>query len=152
MKIAIGNDHTAVDLKNQIAAHIRSRGHEVFDKGTNDASASDYPVCAEKTARAVANGEADCAVIICGTGAGVSITANKVRGIRAVACSEPYSAMLAKQHNNANVLCFGARVVGVELAKMIVDSWLDAEFMGGRHAARVDMIMALEARECGKQP
>jgi ribose 5-phosphate isomerase B len=139
-------------MKNQIAEHIRSRGHELLDRGTNDSSASDYPVCAEKAAKAVANGEADCAVIICGTGVGVSITANKVRGIRAVCCSEPYSAMLAKQHNNANVLCFGARVVGIELAKMIVDSWLDAEFMGGRHGKRVDMIMAVEARECAKRP
>ena len=148
MKIAIGNDHTAVDMKNQIAEYIRSKGHEVLDRGTDDNSASDYPVCAERAARAVASKEADCAVIICGTGVGVSITANKVRGIRAVACSEPYSAMLAKQHNNANVLCFGARVVGIELAKMIVGAWLDAGFMGGRHAKRVEMIMELEAREC----
>jgi ribose 5-phosphate isomerase B len=147
MKIAIGNDHTAVEMKNKIAEHLLQKGHEVLDKGTNDTSASDYPVCAEKAARSVAANEADCGVIICGTGVGVSITANKVRGIRAVCCSEPYSAMLAKQHNNANVLCFGARVVGIELAKMIVDSWLDAEFMGGRHGTRVDMIMALEARE-----
>jgi ribose 5-phosphate isomerase B len=152
MLIAIGNDHTAVEMKNRIAEHIRSRGHEVLDKGTNDTSASDYPVCAEKAARAVADGDADCGVIICGTGVGVSITANKVRGIRAVCCSEPYSAMLAKQHNNANVLCFGARVVGIELAKMIVDSWLDAGFMAGRHAKRVDMIMEIEAKECGKHP
>jgi ribose 5-phosphate isomerase B len=152
MKIAIGNDHTAVEMKNKIAEHIRQKGHEVLDKGTNDTAASDYPVCAELAARAVASGEADCGVIICGTGVGVSIAANKVRGIRAVCCSEPYSAMLGKQHNNANVLCFGARVVGIELAKMIVDSWLDAGFMGGRHGARVDMIMEIEARECGKQP
>ena len=89
-------------------------------------------------------GKVDCGICICGTGVGISLAANKVRGIRAVVCSEPYSAKLSKQHNNTNVLCFGARVIGIELAKMIIDAWLGAEFEGGRHATRVGMIMDIE--------
>ncbi len=147
MRIAVGNDHTAFRMKGEIAEHIRQKGHEVFDCGTDSGEASDYPVYGEKVARMVAGGKADCGVAICGTGVGVSLAANKVRGIRAVVCSEPYSAMLAKRHNNANVLCFGARVIGPEMAKMIVDVWLDAEFEGGRHQDRVDMIMAIEAQK-----
>lgn len=144
MKIAIGNDHVALNMKNEISVYLKEKGHEIVNFGTDSGESCDYPVYGEKVAIAVANGDADCGILICGTGAGISLSANKVRGIRCVACSEPYTAKLAKQHNNANVLAFGARVIGVELAKMIVDEWLEAEFEGGRHQSRVDMIMAIE--------
>ena len=149
MKIAIANDHAALDLKLALKQHMEQRGHEVWDFGTDTCARVEYPAYAEKLARAVADGEADCGVLLCGTGIGMSIAANKVRGIRAAACSEPYSAMLSKQHNNSNILTMGARVVGEDLAKMILDSWLTAEFMGGRHAERVAMIAKIEEAGCG---
>ncbi len=146
MKLAIGNDHTAVEMKREIIAHLLSKGHEVVNFGTDSTERTDYPVYGERAARAVASGECDCGIVICGTGVGISLAANKVRGIRAVVCSEPYSARLSKQHNNTNVLAFGARVVGIELAKTIVDEWLAAEFEGGRHQKRVEMIAEIENR------
>ena len=144
MKIALGNDHAAPELKNIIKQHLIDRGIEVIDFGVQVGEKADYPVQGEKVARAVANGEADLGIAMCGTGIGISISCNKVKGIRAAVCSDPYSARLCKQHNNANVLCFGARVVGDELAKMIVDEWLDAEFEGGRHQRRIDLMMDIE--------
>ena len=144
MKLAIGNDHVAVEMKNEIMAHLESRGIEVINVGTDTPDRFNYPVSGYKVAKMVANGEVDGGVLICGTGVGISLAANKVKGIRACVCSEPYTARLSKQHNNANIIAFGARVIGVELAKMIVDEWLDAEFKGGRHAERVDMIMEIE--------
>ncbi|MDF2922583.1 MAG: sugar-phosphate isomerase, RpiB/LacA/LacB family [Paenibacillaceae bacterium] len=151
MKIAIGNDHVAYSLKLEIMEHIRGLGHEVIDFGHHNEQRTDYPLYGEAVARAVVQQEADCGILICGTGVGISIAANKVNGIRAVVCSEPYSAMLSKQHNNTNILAFGARVVGSELAKMITDAWLGAEYEAGRHAARVEMIKGIEAKqhECG---
>ena len=140
MKIAIGNDHVAVEMKNQITEYLKSLGHEVINFGTDSTDRCDYPVYGEAVARAVANGEAERGITICGTGVGISLAANRVRGIRAVVCSEPYSAALSREHNNTNVLAFGARVIGIELAKLIVKSWLDAEFEGGRHANRVKML------------
>ena len=140
MKIAIGNDHVAVEMKNQITEYLKSLGHEVINFGTDSTDRCDYPVYGEAVARAVANGEAEKGITICGTGVGISLAANRVRGIRAVVCSEPYSAALSREHNNTNVLAFGARVIGIELAKLIVKSWLDAEFEGGRHANRVKML------------
>ena len=140
MKIAIANYHIALDMKNAIAAYLKEKGYEVINFGTDTADRCDYPVYGEKAARAVASGEADLGIVMCGTGVGISIAANKVRGIRAVVCSEPYSAKLSREHNNTNVLAFGARVVGIDLAKMIVDSWLNAKFEGGRHQRRVDML------------
>lgn len=140
MKIAIGNDHVAVDMKNQITTYLESLGHEVINMGTDSTERCDYPIYGEKVARAVAEGRAEKGIAICGTGVGISLAANRVPGIRAVVCSEPYSAALSRQHNNTNVLSFGARVIGVELAKLIVRSWLDAEFEGGRHAVRVRML------------
>ena len=140
MKIAIGNDHVAVEMKKEITAYLQSLGHEVINVGTDSAERCDYPIYGEKVARAVAEGKAERGIAICGTGVGISLAANRVKGIRAVVCSEPYSAALSRQHNNTNVLAFGARVIGVELAKLIVKSWLDAEFEGGRHAARVKML------------
>lgn len=146
MKIAVGNDHTALELKNTLTAHLQAKGHEIVDCGTNETGSSDYPTYGEKAARKVAAGEADCGLVICGTGLGISLAANKVKGIRCAVCSEPYTAQMAKRHNNCNMLALGARVVGDELAKMILDAWLDAEFEGGRHQRRVDMIMDVENR------
>ena len=144
MKIAIGNDHSAVELKNIIKEHLEGKGYEVLNLGTDSNESCDYPVYGEKVGRAVVSGEADLGITICGTGVGISLAANKVKGIRACVCSEPYTAKLSRMHNNSNVLAFGARVVGSELAKMIVDEWLAAEFEGGRHQRRVDMIMKIE--------
>lgn len=144
MKIGIGNDHAAVEMKNEIVDYLVGKGYEVINYGTDTHDSCDYPVYGEKVGRAVAAGDVDLGILICGTGVGISLAANKVKGVRAVVCSEPYSAKLSKQHNNTNVLAFGARVIGIEMAKMIVDEWLAAEFLGGRHRKRVDMIMAIE--------
>ncbi|ONI38007.1 ribose 5-phosphate isomerase B [Candidatus Epulonipiscium fishelsonii] len=144
MKIAIGNDHVAVDMKNEIVKYLVSKGYDVTDVGTNSSESTHYPIWAEKVGNLIISGEVTKGILICGTGIGISIAANKIKGIRAVVCSEPYSAKLSTQHNDTNVLAFGARVVGVELAKMIVDSWLDAQFEGNRHQMRVDMITEIE--------
>lgn len=146
MKIGIGNDHSALELKAEIIELLENKGHEVVDFGTNSAESCDYPVYGEKVARAVVSGEVDQGILICGTGLGISLAANKVKGIRAAVCSEPFTARMARQHNNCNILAFGARVVGGELAKMIVETWLDTEFEGGRHQRRVDMISAIEEK------
>ncbi|EHN6575851.1 bifunctional allose-6-phosphate isomerase/ribose-5-phosphate isomerase RpiB [Salmonella enterica] len=145
--IAFGCDHVGFILKQEIVEHLIQRGIAVIDKGTWSSQRTDYPHYASAVAQAVAAGEVDGGILICGTGVGISITANKVAGIRAVVCSEPYSAQLSRQHNNTNVLAFGSRVVGGELAKMIVDAWLDATFEGGRHQKRVDAIMAIEQQK-----
>lgn len=144
MKIGIGNDHAAVEMKNDIAEYLKGKGYEVVNYGTDSSASCNYPEYGEKVGRAVASGEVDLGILICGTGVGISLAANKVKGVRAVVCSEPYSAKLSRQHNNTNILAFGARVIGIEMAKMIVDEWLGAEFLGGRHQTRVDMIMAIE--------
>lgn len=144
MRIGIGNDHAAIEMKNDVAAYLEEKGIEVINFGTDEPVSCDYPEYGEKVGRAVASGEVDLGIVICGTGVGISLAANKVKGVRAVVCSEPYSAKLSRQHNNTNVLAFGARVIGIEMAKMIIDEWLDAEFMGGRHRTRVDMITAIE--------
>lgn len=144
MKLAIGNDHVAIDMKNEIRAHLESKGIEVLDVGTNSTERFNYPVSGYKVARLVADGKVDGGVLICGTGVGISLAANKVRNIRACVCSDPYTAKLSKQHNNTNIIAFGARVIGIETAKMIVDEWLDAEFEGGRHQTRIDMIAEIE--------
>lgn len=144
MKIAIGNDHTALEMKAAIKAHLEEKGYEVLDLGINSTDSCDYPVYGEKVGRAVVDGEADLGIAICGTGVGISLAANKVKGVRACVCSEPYTAKLSRMHNDSNVLAFGARVIGVELAKMIVDEWLNASFEGGRHQRRVDMLMDIE--------
>ena len=144
MKIAIGNDHAAVAMKNEIKAYLEELGHEVINFGTDTTDSVNYPEYGEAVGRAVAAQEVDCGVLICGTGVGISLAANKVDGIRCCVCSEPYSAKLSKQHNNSNIIAFGARVIGIEMAKMIVDEWLNAEFMGGRHQTRVDMLMEIQ--------
>lgn len=146
MKIAIGNDHTAVEMKQEIQTFLEEKGYEVINLGTDTSDSCDYPVYGEKVGRAVADGTADLGIAICGTGVGISLAANKVKGIRACVCSEPYTAKLSRMHNDSNVLAFGARVVGVEMAKMITEEWLNAEFEGGRHQRRVDLIMDIETR------
>jgi len=145
MKLAIGNDHTALEMKLEIKKFLEEMGHEVIDCGTHTSDSCDYPRYGYKVAKMVANHEVDGGVLICGTGIGISLAANKVKGIRCCACSEPYSAMMSKKHNNANIVAFGARVIGIETAKQIVEAWVSSEFEGGRHARRVDLIMDIEA-------
>ena len=146
MKIVIGNDHAAYDMKVVIRDYLKTKGYELIDVGCESTDRVDYPDYAEKVGKAVVSGEAELGIAVCGTGVGMCIAANKVKGVRAVVCSEPYSAKLSRMHNDANVLCFGARVVGAELAKMIVDEWLAAKFLGERHAERVAKITALESK------
>ena len=144
MKLVIGSDHVGYDYKEEIKSYLKEKGIEVMDVGTDSTERFDYPISGYKAAKAVATGEADGGVLICGTGIGISLAANKVKGIRTCVCSEPYSAGLSKRHNNTNIIAFGARVVGIELAKMIIDTWLEAEDEGGRHARRVEMIAEIE--------
>ena len=142
--IAIGADHGGFDLKEQVKKHLDERNIEYKDFGTFSGEAVDYPVIAKAVGKAVAKGEAECGILVCGTGIGMSIAANKVKGIRAACCSDTFSARFTKMHNNTNVLCFGGRVLGAGLALDIVDAYLDAEFEGGRHEKRVNMIMDIE--------
>lgn len=146
MRIGIGNDHSSTDLKFVIKEYLESKGHEVVNYGTDSYEAFDYPLAGESVANAILNKEVDCGVCICGTGIGISIACNKVKGIRAAVCSEPVSAALAKEHNNAQIICFGARIVGVNMAKAIVDAWLDAEFGGERHQRRINMLHEIESK------
>lgn len=145
MKIALAGDHVAVELKKVIAQLLEERGIEYEDFGTHDPNKADYPVYGARAAHAVAVGDCDLGIIMCGTGVGISLAANKVTGIRCVVCSEPYTAVMARMHNDANMLAMGARVVGVELAKMIASEFLDAKFVGGRHQRRVNQLLAIEA-------
>lgn len=144
MKIAFGCDHVGFELKNEIIDFLTENGYEVKDFGTNSNERTDYPIYGQQVGYAVSKGICDLGILICGTGVGISLAANKVEGIRAVVCSEPYTAKLSKQHNDTNILAFGSRVVGSELAKMIVKEWLSAEFEGGRHLKRVKMLEELE--------
>ena len=143
-KLVIGNDHAAVELKNDIMQYLQEKGYEVINVGTDTNASCNYAEFAYKAAKMVVNGDVDGGILICGTGVGISLAANKLHGIRCCVCSEPFTAKLSKQHNNTNMIAFGARVVGAGLAKMIVDAWLDAEFEGGRHQTRVDMIMEIQ--------
>ncbi len=141
MKLVIANDHAAVEMKKEIREYLESLGHEVVDIGSNDpACRDDYPVFGQKAGEMVASGEVEGGVLICGTGAGICLAANKVKGVRAVSCSEPVTAALVKSHNHANIIGFGARIIGLETAKAILDAWLNTECTGGRHQERVDMI------------
>lgn len=146
MKVAIGNDHAAYELKKAVMEYLESRGVEYTDCGANPPERPDYPDYAEKACLEVTQGRADCCILICGTGIGISIAANKMPGIRAACCSDTFSARLCRLHNDANALCFGARVVGEGLAIDLVEAFLNADFEGGRHARRVDKIMALEKK------
>ncbi|MFA9379594.1 MAG: ribose 5-phosphate isomerase B [Acetanaerobacterium sp.] len=145
MRIGFSCDHSATELKDALMEHVRGLGYETIDYGFSP----DYPVAGYRVAKAVAGAQCELGIILCGTGCGISLAANKVKGIRAVNCSEPYTARLARQHNNANILAMGARVVGSELAKMIAEEFLKAEFEGGRHARRVGIITDIEN---GKEP
>lgn len=144
MLIAFGCDHTALTLKKELLNYVHKMGYEVIDCGCTSDERVDYPVYGEKVAKLVSQKKCDRGVVLCGTGIGISIVANKIKGIRAVACSEPYSARLSRLHNNTNILAMGARVVGNELAKMIVEIWLSTEYEGGRHQKRLDMISNIE--------
>ena len=144
MKIAISNDHAALELKNHIVDYLVKEGHEVVNFGTDTPASTDYPIYGARVAHAVANGECERGIVICGTGIGISISANKVKGIRCALCSEPVSAKLTRQHNDANVLAMGARIIGPAMAEEIVHTFLTTEFEGGRHSRRVDLITKLE--------
>ncbi len=145
--IALASDHAALEMKAAVKELLDEMGLSYRDFGTDTEKSCDYPVFGARAAHAVASGECDRGIVICGTGIGMMLAANKVDGIRCVVCSEPYSAEMSRRHNDANMLAFGARVVGVELAKMIVRTWLTTPFEGGRHQRRVDMLSALERGE-----
>ena len=147
MKMAIACDHSALDLKEEVKALLAARGIEVEDFGTYTTDSCHYPIYGARAAQAVADGRCNLGIVICGTGIGISMAANKVKGIRCALCSDTFSAKMTRIHNNSNMLALGARVIGVELAKEIVNAWLDAEFEGGRHQVRIDMITALENGE-----
>ena len=140
MKIAVGNDHAGFQLKPVVISVLEKRGIEILDLGCYSTESVHYPIYGEAVGRAVASGEADMGIVICGTGIGISIAANKVPGIRCGLCSEPLSAELTRQHNDANVLAMGARTIGPEMARKIVETFLDTEFLGGKHAVRVEML------------
>ena len=146
MKIAVGSDHAALTMKNHVIEYLQSKGHEVVNFGTDTADSVDYPVYGEKVARAVAAGECERGIVVCGTGVGISLAANKVKGIRCVVCSETYTARYSRLHNNTNMLAFGARVVGPGLADMLIDAFLETPYEGGRHERRVQMIKDIEER------
>lgn len=148
MKLVIGSDHGAVELKEEIKDLLKAEfpDVEVEDMGTFGKEAVDYPDIAEKVCTPVAKGEADRGIVLCGTGIGISIAANKVKGIRAALCHETYTAKMSRQHNNANILAMGGRTTGPEIAKEIVRTWMTTEFEGGRHERRVNKIMALEQK------
>ena len=142
--IALACDHAALEFKEEIKLFLKARGVEYKDFGTDSAESCHYPIYAVRAAKAVSNGECDRGIVICGTGIGMSIAANKVKGIRCSLCNDPYSAQMTRAHNDSNVLALGARVIGIELAKMIVAVWLDTPFEGGRHQTRIDMISDIE--------
>jgi len=147
MKVVLGADHGGYELKEAIRTHLETKGIEVQDLGTNSTDSVDYPKYGFAVGNAILKGEADLGIACCGTGLGISIAANKVPGIRAVVCTETFSARMAREHNNANVLTLGGRVTGVGLALDIVDIFLKTEFAGGRHARRVNLISAIERGE-----
>lgn len=142
--IAIGSDHVAYEFKESIKRYLVENGHEVNDLGTFSTNRIDYCDFGFLVGEEVAGGNCEKGLVFCGTGIGIAISANKVKGIRAVVCSEPYSAKLSREHNDTNILALGARVVGIELAKMIIDIWLNTPFEGGRHAERIKKISNYE--------
>ncbi len=143
--IAIGSDHAAFELKENIREFLIESGYKVIDMGTDSSRSVDYPDFGIAVGEAVSRGDCDRGIVICGTGIGISISANKVKGVRAAACSDPYSARLSREHNNANVLALGARIVAPEYARSIVREWLDAKFLGGRHQKRIQKIARYES-------
>ena len=148
MKVVIGSDHAGYRLKESVKNFLIGKGIDVEDVGTHSEESTDYPLYAEKVARYIQDGKAERGILICGTGIGMSISANKFRGVRASLCTNEYMARMSRRHNNANVLCLGSRVVGEDLALSIVSAWLDEEFEGGRHLKRLTII---EEWEGGKE-
>lgn len=144
MKIALGCDHGGLNLKNAIKKHLEENNYEVEDFGTYSTDSVDYPDYAKKAAVAVANGEADCGILVCGTGIGIGISANKVKGIRCATVGDTFSARMTKAHNDANMIALGERVTGIGLGLDIVDAYLNSEFEGGRHQRRIDKMMEIE--------
>lgn len=144
--IAIGCDHGGYELKLPILAYFREEGYQVLDMGCDSTDSVNYPVYADKVCNAITEGKADLGILICGTGIGMSMAANKHKGIRAAACENTYSARMTRAHNNANVLCLGARVIGAGLAVDMVELFLNTDFLGGRHSIRVDMLTDLDAQ------
>lgn len=144
MKVVIGSDHGGFELKEVLKNHLTEKGFDVTDVGAYDTNSVDYPDIAQKACAEITSGRCEFGVLVCGTGIGISMAANKVRGIRCALVSNEYSAEMTKRHNNANVLAFGGRVTGPDLAKNILDAYLGAEFEGGRHQNRIDKISAIE--------
>ena len=147
--IALGSDHGGFQLKESIKKHLEEQGYEVKDFGCHDETSVDYPTIAVPVAKAVVSGECERAILCCGTGLGMSIAANKVKGIRAACCSDCFSAKLTREHNDANILCLGGRVVGAGLALMMADLFLTTEFIGAQHSRRIAMISEIEKQELG---
>jgi ribose 5-phosphate isomerase B len=151
MKIALGSDHAGFELKQKVHEHLEKDGFQVNDLGTTSTESVDYPDFAQKVAHEVAQGRSDFGVLVCGSGIGMSITANKVAGIRAANVSDEQDARLSREHNNANVLAIGARIIGEEKAMKLVDIFLNTSFAGGRHERRVEKIAKIEEEECKAQ-
>ena len=147
MLIAVGSDHGGIHLKKEIIEYLESKGIEYEDLGAFVEESVDYPDYAAPVGKKVANNEVDLGILVCGTGIGMSIAANKIKGIRAAVVSDEFSAKMSKEHNNANILCLGERVVGRGLAMSILDAWLDASFQGYRHERRIEKIIAIEDQE-----
>jgi ribose 5-phosphate isomerase B len=143
-RVALGCDHIGFELKEFIKSNLLSSGHDVLDCGIREVQITDYPIIAREVSICVTNGTHDCGIIICGTGIGVSIAANKVNGIRAALCADCYSAKMAKEHNNANVITLGARTIESDLAWKIVQAYLNSSFLGDKHTARIEMIRQME--------
>lgn len=139
-KIIIGSDHAGFELKNKLTEYLKNEGYDVTDGGTHTRESCDYPIIAKQVSQEITAGNYDKGILICGTGIGMSITANKIKGIRAAVVSDTCSAKFSRQHNNANILCLGSRIIGEELAKDITDIWLKSEFLADRHSKRLDMI------------
>ena len=149
MKIALGADHAGYLLKTEIAKHLAELGHEVLDLGTDSEESVDYPPICAAVGRAVAGGEADFGIVMGGSGQGEQIATNKVHGVRAALCLDEFTARLAREHNDANVLSLGGRIVAPAFARSIVDTFLTTDFQGERHARRIEQIRTIEREECG---
>ena len=143
-KIVLGADHGGVELKNLVKKHLEAKGYEIIDVGTHTTDSCDFPIYAHKLCKKIQEGEAPLGILVCGTGIGMSMAANKHRGIRAACCSDTFSARLTRLHNNANVLCFGGRVVGAGLALDLVDNFVETEFEGDRHIRRISLFEKIE--------
>ena len=148
MNIVIGSDHRGVEIKGRLLPVLRSMGHDVLDVGTDGAESVDYPDFAYEVAKRVGSGERERGLLICGTGIGMSITANKVRGVRAAACQDVLTAEMSRRHNEANVLCLSADLLGEDQMVQMIRIWLDTQFEGGRHARRIEKIAKIEAEQC----